>query len=106
MLSVRNAWGTHLDPYHLWQAPTDISPTRASVVAGLTFMVLIMNVRYTPATMRGKMRFITHESWRAYSMPKGHTREAAGRKGVQTWDSAFIRVEDGLPKVSLIHFYW
>ena len=36
MLLARNAWGiTHLGQYYLGQDPTDISPTRADMMAGV-----------------------------------------------------------------------
>lgn len=50
MLLVQNAWGIHLGPYYLCQAPTDISLTKCSVAAGLTLVILIMIASCTSAT--------------------------------------------------------
>lgn len=46
--------GTHLDPYYLWGAPTDISPTRAN----LALVMLIMIARHTSAVTIMELRKI------------------------------------------------
>lgn len=78
---------THLRLHYLWQAPRDISPNRANAVAGPALAVLIMIAGLTSAGPPGPHSLVTEGE----------------RERAQTWDSAFIEVEGGVPRVSQDH---
>lgn len=61
-------------------APTDMPPSRPSVVTGPLPVVLIILVRRTLATAITELRrtrFITHKSWEVRSTP-GATQQGCG----------------------------
>lgn len=79
-------------------------------MAGLALEDL-MTPRYpSVTTFRGLWRtgFIIHESWRVHSMPRATQQDLREtereRERAETWGSAFIGVEDKVPKIWGIHF--